>query len=581
MSLTNASKPKLRINERVVWFSDTGPEYGTIRWIGKLDDTGSEWMAGVDFDNPVGSGTGLYKEEQLFNAALNHASLVPIIGLIKASDLDEPSKTISKRKSPINLIDCDTDLDIYNRNPQRQEINQSKSNYSNNFYENQKMDTCPISQSSVNKTKPTSRVYNIPIKLEDDTFVTSTNELNQSQRLHNQKKISSPYRKMKQDPKFQQEINDISSITRRLENSKLSNKSTSKLDTNTLPSPSLVMSNTEKNPSAREFIGKSKGIQGNNNSCYLDATLFAMFSATTLFDSMLYRPANKNDISGYNEIQRILREDIVRPLRNRHFVSAEQVMNFRTMLEKSSTVAGLTDEEKDPEEFLSLLLGQILKAEPYLKLSTGLESYLYQLIVDKDESIILPSVQDLFEQSFSNSNIRLREIPPCLLIQMPRFGRQYKMYSRIKPSLKLDITDVLECVPRSCGHKGKDCEMIATYECPACYKEKTGRTSMRLSSVTFCRNCFRTKHFSKSHLTGIESHDSTKTKLDKIPDEAIARYTSSSRSSSKIKEIPRIQMDLFAVLCIETSHYVCFVKCGPGPDAAWCFFDSMADRKGK
>ena len=40
-------------------------------------------------------------------------------------------------------------------------------------------------------------------------------------------------------------------------------------------------------------------------------------------------------------------------------------------------------------------------------------------------------------------------------------------------------------------------------------------------------------------------------------------------------------MELFAVVCIETSHYVSFVKCGPGPDAPWCFFDSMADRRGQ
>merc|ERR1712037_1097166 len=34
-------------------------------------------------------------------------------------------------------------------------------------------------------------------------------------------------------------------------------------------------------------------------------------------------------------------------------------------------------------------------------------------------------------------------------------------------------------------------------------------------------------------------------------------------------------------VCIETSHYVSFVKCGLGPDAPWCFFDSMADRRGE
>lgn len=43
---------------------------------------------------------------------------------------------------------------------------------------------------------------------------------------------------------------------------------------------------------------------------------------------------------------------------------------------------------------------------------------------------------------------------------------------------------------------------------------------------------------------------------------------------------PRLYMELFAVVCIETSHYVAFVKCGSGHEAPWCFFDSMADRKG-
>jgi ubiquitin thioesterase CYLD len=45
--------------------------------------------------------------------------------------------------------------------------------------------------------------------------------------------------------------------------------------------------------------------------------------------------------------------------------------------------------------------------------------------------------------------------------------------------------------------------------------------------------------------------------------------------------VPRLFMELFAVVCIETSHYVAFVKAGSGQDAPWCFFDSMADRKGE
>ena len=42
----------------------------------------------------------------------------------------------------------------------------------------------------------------------------------------------------------------------------------------------------------------------------------------------------------------------------------------------------------------------------------------------------------------------------------------------------------------------------------------------------------------------------------------------------------REKMELFAVICIERSHYVSFVKCGSGTKVPWVFFDSMADREG-
>ena len=35
------------------------------------------------------------------------------------------------------------------------------------------------------------------------------------------------------------------------------------------------------------------------------------------------------------------------------------------------------------------------------------------------------------------------QIPSCFIIQMPRFGKEYKMFSKIIPSLELDVTDLL------------------------------------------------------------------------------------------------------------------------------------------
>lgn len=42
-------------------------------------------------------------------------------------------------------------------------------------------------------------------------------------------------------------------------------------------------------------------------------------------------------------------------------------MKLRKLLDKLSSVSGLTSEEKDPEEFLNSLLAQIMRAEPFLK----------------------------------------------------------------------------------------------------------------------------------------------------------------------------------------------------------------------
>lgn len=46
-------------------------------------------------------------------------------------------------------------------------------------------------------------------------------------------------------------------------------------------------------PELKDICGTFKGIQGSNNSCYLDATLFGMFAFTSVFDSVLYREANE------------------------------------------------------------------------------------------------------------------------------------------------------------------------------------------------------------------------------------------------------------------------------------------------
>lgn len=309
-----------------------------------------------------------------------------------------------------------------------------------------------------------------------------------------------------------------------------------------------------------ENCGKFKGIQGHHNSCYLDATLFAMFTFTPVFDSLLFRPPEADDIPNYMEVQKVLREEIVNPLRKNVFVRADRVMKLRQLLDKLSSVSGLTSEEKDPEEFLNSLLAQIMRVEPFLKLSSGQDAYFYQLFVEKDERLCFPTVQQLFEQSFHSSDIKLKEVPSCLIIQMPRFGKNFKMYPRILPSQLLDVTDIIEDSPRQCSVCGK----LAEYECRDCYGVLQG--GVGLESTAFCLKCCDTVHMHARRT------NHTPKKLS-VPQDF--------RIMADHMNVPRLYMELFAVVCIETSHYVAFVKAGSGPDAPWCFFDSMADRKGE
>ena len=57
----------------------------------------------------------------------------------------------------------------------------------------------------------------------------------------------------------------------------------------------------------------TKGIQGYKNSCYLDATLYGMFTFSDAFDILLQEEITTN----VNELclQKVLKSDIVYPLR--------------------------------------------------------------------------------------------------------------------------------------------------------------------------------------------------------------------------------------------------------------------------
>ncbi|XP_041635703.1 ubiquitin carboxyl-terminal hydrolase CYLD isoform X2 [Cheilinus undulatus] len=330
------------------------------------------------------------------------------------------------------------------------------------------------------------------------------------------------------------------------------------------------------------YEGWKRGIQGHLNSCYLDATLFSLFSCCSSADWLLFWPSYPETDQNSVQAQDLLRCEVVNPLRRYGYVCASKTMALRRLLEAENSDKGFTSQEKDPEEFLNKLF-QLLRVEPLLKIRSMTqqpqECHLYQLFpptlpssptsplplspIHSPLPISSPSsgrirvatVQALLESSFLHAGLKFVEAPSCLLLLMPRFGKDFKMFDAILPTQSLDITDLLDDTLRQCSI----CQALAEWECLQCY-EDPDITPGHLKQ--YCHTCNTQVHSHKKRA----SHRPVKVS---IPE---GSWTGPLHCT-------RQRMSLFAVTCIETSHYVSFVKHGP-LHTDWLFFDSMADREG-
>ncbi|TKR77433.1 hypothetical protein L596_018408 [Steinernema carpocapsae] len=305
--------------------------------------------------------------------------------------------------------------------------------------------------------------------------------------------------------------------------------------------------------------GQMKGIQGYCNSCYLDATLYAMFVQSTEFDYILERHRKSSDIPEYDELLKILTTEIVYPLRKFHYVRADHVLKFRQLLSKLlPDMNGLTCDEKDPEEILNVLFKDLLKVKPMqwfrnIVDDTTHESFLCTLIAEdvwSSEQLQLITLQYLIERSMHSSNVMFEELPKTLILQLPRSGQQ-KLFDKIVPNLELDLTHLLHGGQRPC----RTCSSLAEVWCPECFLTNP----VLLNEVTFCNRCFHKAHLDK------EEH---------CPKELQPRSARKGGDRGPVKEQ---FLQLSAVLSINTSHYVSFVRTY---NNSWLFFDSMADRCG-
>ena len=125
-----------------------------------------------------------------------------------------------------------------------------------------------------------------------------------------------------------------------------------------------------------------------------------------------------------------------------------------------------------------------------------------------------------------------------------QFASNWNLYFLISMKFLFSYTCLLPS--GFCNH----CDSPASWECKECTKYFT--SNMDHDTMTkYCSFCSQRRHKSLKY----KGHNPVA-----LP-----------------KRENMLELDLLSVICIETSHYVCFTRA----DDKWLFFDSMANRIGK
>ncbi|CAF1533721.1 unnamed protein product, partial [Adineta steineri] len=320
-------------------------------------------------------------------------------------------------------------------------------------------------------------------------------------------------------------------------------------------------------PLDQPILGKNKGIEGDSNSCYMDATIFCMFAYNNVFDKLLHMEVKTEPLK---ILQKVLRETIVHVLRDQRngFVQRDALFHLRLQLSEATHDPSFKEMEKDPSEFLrafeTLFQYAPLKTispdqPPKPDESNITTNIIWEMFDANPHRLPSTNIASIFRNSLSEIPAKLATIPPFLVLVAPRYALAQRSYRYIIPDREITLDNsIVQLVCLKCQKTNHDPETSKDfYFCNECYKKESPSLSTVTNDATitcYCTSCSADLH---KHLAGSNhTHHTKRVSMDKI------------------------KLNLFAVLCIETSHYVAFVKCQKRNPLQheWLFFDSMSDR---
>ncbi|KAH3759256.1 ubiquitin carboxyl-terminal hydrolase CYLD [Pelomyxa schiedti] len=175
--------------------------------------------------------------------------------------------------------------------------------------------------------------------------------------------------------------------------------------------------------------GVQRGIQGENNSCYLDSTLFSMFAFTKIFDWIL------DDDSPAHEVLRT----IVYNLRTKDYVPRAYTILFRRLI---SPLFGDCDflstcSEQDPEELLSFLIPTFggTELQEFTSPSGITTLNVIQLLPQPDQGN--HTIEDSLQHTLDEEKMTFSKQPPAIILKLPRYSNKHHSTGRFEQRIRI------------------------------------------------------------------------------------------------------------------------------------------------